>query len=370
MHCQRDKHTQPQAIAVPLPRRVFRAALFTLLLMAAFMIGARIARGEDLAQKSKQHNDNGTFMLVIENDKFGGGTDQHYSNGVMVTLVSPDIDEWEDDTRLPHLLTAYGEYAPFVNGGQRRRSVSLSLGHTIYTPIDVYTEELVEDDRPYAGWLFMSMGLHSKNEKVLDIFETTLGIVGPSALGEQVQNNFHNLIGVRRSDGWKNEIHDEPGLMLTWQRSVRMLTEREEHGWGFDLIPHAGATVGNVMTFANVGGEVRAGWNLPDNFGSSLIGPAAGVSAPSADPDHHGLGAHLFAGADGRAVARNIFLDGNTWQSSPSVPKKPFVADLFAGGTVHWDGYSVTYTQAMRTQEFYGQEETQVFGSLMFSFAF
>lgn len=365
-HCDRH-HPQARAVAAT-SRWIVHALLFALLFLACLLTGARIA----LAQPSETSscNDKDTLILVVENDKFGGGTDQHYSNGLMLTWVSPDFSEWEDDSRLPRLLTGYGEYAPFVNGGKRRRSVSLSLGHAIYTPVDVKTENLVEDDRPYAGWLFLSMGLHSKNTKVLDIFETTIGVVGPSALGKQVQNNFHNFIGVERSEGWDNQIKDEPGLMFTWQRSRRWVLEQPGQGWGLDFIPHLGATVGNVFTHANLGGEIRAGWNLPNNFGSSLIGPAKGVSAPSANPDDDGLGLHVFAGADGRAVARNIFLDGNTWQKSHSVDKKTLVADLFAGVSLHWKGYAITFTQAARTQEFKGQDSTHVFGSLMLSAAF
>ncbi len=312
----------------------------------------------------------GTFIVTLENDNFGGGTDQHYSNGIMLTWVSPIIERWVDDDRLPKLLTDYGEYAPFVNNKERMRSASLSLGQAIFTPIDVKTSELVENDRPYAGWLFISMGLHSKNETVLDVFETTLGVVGPAALGQQVQNNFHNFIGVKRSEGWNNQLSNEPGLMFTWQRSRRWLAEAAPQGFGLDVIPHIGATLGNIYTHANLGGEVRLGWNLPSNFGSSLIGPARGVSAPTRGTDDNRFGCHIFTGLDARAVARNIFLDGNSWQSSHSVAKRSFVADFYGGLALHWNEFSLTYTQAMRTKEFYGQGKNHVFGSLSLSFAF
>ncbi|MBU1247682.1 MAG: lipid A deacylase LpxR family protein [Proteobacteria bacterium] len=339
-----------------------------LLLLIALVLG--LVAAPAMAQTDNYAGEYGTFILVIENDKFGGGTDQYYSTGALLTWVSPDISRWVEDERLPKLLTVYGEYAPFVNSGERERSVSLSMGQTIFTPVDVYTEELVENDRPYAGWLFASMGLHSKNEKVLDVFETTIGMVGPSALGKQVQNNFHNLIGVRRSDGWDHQLKDEPGLMFTWQRSFRWFTEATPQGWGADIIPHTGATVGNIYTYANLGGEFRLGFNLPNNFGSSLIGPATGVSAATTDAQAPGYGAHFFAGFDGRAVARNIFLDGNTWQDSPRVDKLPLVADLFAGFSMNGDDYTLTYTQALRTKEFHGQEKIHMFGSLLLSVAF
>lgn len=312
----------------------------------------------------------GTLTIYTENDKFGGGTDQDYSNGLMISWVSPNINNWIDDDRLPAILTDYAEWTPFVNGKDRQRSVGISLGHAIFTPANVDTEELVPDDRPYCGWLFLSLGLHSKNKHVLDIFETTIGVVGPLALGEPVQNNYHNFINVKRAEGWKHELNNEPGLMFTWQRNWRWATQLGSSDWGADIIPHFGATLGNVKTHLNAGGEIRFGYNLPVNFGTALIGPARGISAGVDDPSNQGFGFHLYAGTDGRIVGRDITLDGNTFGGSHSVSKKTFVADLFAGIAFHYDEFSITYTQAMRTREFYGQKGDHVFGSLAISIAF
>jgi hypothetical protein len=61
---------------------------------------------------------------------------------------------------------------------------------------------------------------------------------------------------------------------------------------------------------------------LPGYSGTSyLAGARAGVN----------FGWDLFFGTQGRAVARNIFLDGNTFQNSRSVSKEPVVADLIIG---------------------------------------
>ena len=44
-----------------------------------------------------------------------------------------------------------------------------------------------------------------------------------------------------------------------------------------------------------------------------------------------GFNWYLFAGLEGRAVFRNIFLDGNTFTDSHSVDSKHFVGDIQAG---------------------------------------
>ena len=45
-----------------------------------------------------------------------------------------------------------------------------------------------------------------------------------------------------------------------------------------------------------------------------------------------GFSAYVFAGVDGRAIARNLFLDGNTFEGSRSVNKMNLVGDLSWAG--------------------------------------
>ena len=46
----------------------------------------------------------------------------------------------------------------------------------------------------------------------LDTLQVDLGVIGPAAGGEFVQNNFHRLIGVARANGWANQLHNEPTI--------------------------------------------------------------------------------------------------------------------------------------------------------------
>lgn len=79
---------------------------------------------------------------------------------------------------------------------------------------------------------------------------------------------------------------------------------------------------------------------------------------------------YLFAGAQGRAVARDIFLDGNTFSSSHSVDKKTFVADFQAGAAVIYRGVRLAATQVYRTREFDGQPQADRFGAISLSVRF
>ena len=77
--------------------------------------------------------------------------------------------------------------------------------------------------------------------------------------------------------------------------------------------------------------------------------------------------AYSYLSAEVRAVGRNIFLDGNSWQASHSVRKRPVMADLSAGLVFAWPRFQLTYTQDYRTKEFYGQAKRDVFGSIAFT---
>jgi hypothetical protein len=163
--------------------------------------------------------------------------------------------------------------------------------------------------------------------------------------------------------------------MVTWQLFWRVVSRSAGHGLAYDVIPHAGITVGNVLTYANAGGEIRFGYNLPADFGSSLITPGGGTVAPvrMQDPrlaaaSHFGV--TFFAGVDGRAVARNIFLDGNTFCDSASVDKNYLVADISAGVSVIFKKFKLTYTQVYRTEEFQGEDGGELFGSIYLAYTF
>jgi len=312
-----------------------------------------------------------TLLVYFENDKFGG-TDEHYTNAVKITWLSPDIRYYIRESPLPEFLRPLIKRYPFIQDETRKRNVGISLGQDIYTPQEIHREDLIECDRPYAGWTYLSFALHSKTCDRMNTIETSLGVVGPYALSEQSQNNIHDLIGVKRAEGWENQLKNEPGLTVTWQHYRRVLRYDGPHNISWDFIPHGGVTVGNVADFVNLGAEMRLGYNLPHDFGTPLIKPGAGVSAPvencaSSRPD---FGLQAFVSSEARAVARNIFLDGNTWQDSHRVDKQHLVGDLALGFAARYKRVKLTYTHVYRTREFKDQEGGQTYGSLSLSVSF
>ena len=165
----------------------------------------------------------------------------------------------------------------------------------------------------------------------LDTLQLDLGVIGPAAGGEFVQNNFHTLIGVSPSYGWANQLHNEPTVGLSFERRWRtgpsVLIDNPK--LEVDFIPRAALALGNVATYASVGGTARIGKNLRDDFGPTRARPA--LPGSDAFIGDGSFGWYLFAGLDGQAVARNIFLDGNTDGFSQRVWHRPFVGEASGG---------------------------------------
>jgi hypothetical protein len=277
---------------------------------------------------------------------------------------------------LPQWTHRLIEALPFVNDPGDRRSVSLSLGQNIYTPADKERRDLIPDDRPYAGITYLGFGLHSKSRSQMDTLEFDLGIVGPHSYAEDCQKEVHKYSNSIDPKGWDNQLKDEPILNLYFERKWRVFQALGTGGLGFDAIPHLGVAAGNAYTGANLGGEVRFGWNLPNDYGTFLIRPGSDSSAPVDDADprffgpFHRFGFHLFAAVDGKAVVRDILLDGNTFRKSHSVNKNPFVADLIAGAGIIIHRFKITYSYVYRTKEFDTQRFEQKFGAISVSFTF
>ncbi len=78
----------------------------------------------------------------------------------------------------------------------------------------------------------------------------------------------------------------------------------------------------------------------------------------------------MFAGVEGRAIARNMFLDGNSCEDSHSVDKKYFVGDLQLGASVTVSTLRFSYTHVFRSEEYRGQIGGDQFGALTASVRF
>ena len=304
------------------------------------------------------------LTITYENDQFGG-RDRYYTTGWQLA--------WRATS--PLLTDLLARATPFVSpwlpaGGLVRWG--FGVGQNIYTPEDTRSRFPPLTDRPYAGWLYGSAAISAVTETSLALVELQLGIVGPSALGEQVQNNVHRLLRIDRSAGWATQLKDEPGLNLILSRQWRRfwpLRGGSGEGLRLGIVPSVAVSLGNVQTWAGGGLMVKFGSKVEADFGPQRLRPAA---VGSAFFRHDGeWGWYVLAGVEARAIAHDISLDGNTWRDSRSVNKKLLVGDGVVGAVLIMPRARVTYLHTFRSQEFDGQDNRLVqFGSLSLSVPF
>jgi hypothetical protein len=312
------------------------------------------------------------FTAYFENDILGN-TDRHYTAGTKFSWLSSDYSHWREREGVAQ---QFGERLPLVNEPGTQKNFGFAIGQNIYTPQRKDLLSPDPTDRPYAGWTYLEFSFLSKSDARLDTLSFQLGVIGPHSYARQIQREVHRLIGSDEALGWDSQLRDEFGLNVVVERKWRLYAKSMGEILGIDFVPHVGLSVGNVQTYANTGATVRFGFNLPSDFGVQLIRPGGAGSTPANDLDprvslRKNFSFFLFGALDGRAVARDIFLDGNTFRDSPSVDKEPFVADVSYGAGLIAGRWQLTFTQVTRTQEFKAQVERYTrFGSATLSMAF
>lgn len=310
------------------------------------------------AEPARANND-GVFALAHENDLFAS-QDQYYTSGAQMTWFSPDQD-------VPDFLENIADEFDVYSADAEHR-VSYSLGQNMFTPRDITDPTPPEDERPYAGWLYGSVGLIQDRGDRLDSLELTLGVVGPSARAKETQQEIHDLVGAPDPEGWETQLHDELGVQVRYgQRNVAW-TRRMLLGYTFEVMPGYSLSVGNVKTGAEVSTMFRWGDLKNRDYGPPLI--RSGMPGSGYFKSGEQFEWYLYSNLSGEYVAHNIFLDGNTIRDSRSVEKEPFVGELQTGLVLTWTEYRLSYTHVFPTKEFETQSNTDDYGAITLSTRF
>lgn len=298
--------------------------------------------------------------IQVENDAVStlrGTSDQYYTSGLRAG--------WTSGTdQVPAGLQTLANQV-WGDGVQR---ISLDLAQSLFTPRNTQAANPPLRDRPYAGVLGLNASLIHDMDASRTVVSLFLGLVGPGAAGEELQNGFHGLIGDTPNRGWGYQIHNEPLFEITPARTWRLPLGAYQ-GVSFDALPNVTAGVGLLRNYAQAGFVVRAGQGLDSDYGVSRIQP--GITGTDAYTPTQPFVWYVFAGADGQAVGTDVTLNGDNFRTSRSRPPKWDVGELEAGAAIIYRGVRVTYSQTWQTQEFHGQKGGLFnFGSLTASVRF
>jgi hypothetical protein len=145
-------------------------------LIGACLISEVLLTAIEAGRHASADESRGVLTLQFENDYFAG-EDRNYTHGMRFAYAMPVSPE--------SLVARIGRLLPLIDPGGRLRS-TYSLGQNIFTPDEITRSELIPDDQPYAGWLYVGAGLESERRsqsgtRILDSVELQIGIVGPQS---------------------------------------------------------------------------------------------------------------------------------------------------------------------------------------------
>jgi lipid A 3-O-deacylase len=275
-------------------------------------------------------------------------TDRNYTMGAHATW-------WGRPGELPRWARGVARHVHLEDGRATPR-LSYQAGQELYTPDALSNPRPIVGDRPYAAWLYGGVLLSAADARHARALDARLGVIGPLAQGEEVQAWWHRREGIRAPRGWPNQLANEPGLRVSLDERWRP--------WGprrfADVIPHVRLTAGNVLTEAAAGATVRVGPRLANDFGP---GAPSGPEAAA-----RGFRLQGFARAEGRAVARDVFLDGSTFTHSLRVHHEPFVGEAQMGVELRLGAIGARYQFSYTTRQFRERPYSHEYGSIAFRF--
>ena len=308
------------------------------------------------------------LTFTIENDNVTG-SDNNYTNGVGVTWVSSDLGSYDAD-RFVRRWGEFWEFLPFVGDEGYTTYASWTIAQEMHTPDDITIPNPPEDDQPYAGILYVDSVLYARSKRWTHAWELKLGVVGPASLAEDVQKEFHELIGADEPMGWDTQLPNEPVINLGLT-TAHLLAEGDAGGSArWRVVPVGNVGIGTYFTGVGLGIYGEVGWNLVDALGGTALREGLTAASTVGVGPVKGWSVSFFGGLGGHAVAHYLPLDGTVFKDSRSVDTKPLVGNATLGLSVRHGRFVLSLATTYSTKAFETQEESAEFGTLSVSWFF
>jgi hypothetical protein len=340
-------------------------ARFCILIVAALCVQLAASAGPPPHQ----------LILQWDNDVLAG-TDRGYTNGVRLAVLreyQPGAEaRGEVRRKLRRISEAIGDSSVGGLADSKATDLHFAFGTGItqlmFTPEDPEAGDTADGERPYAGWLGLELSAHLKDASSVSSVTVSIGTTGEASFAEDVQTWVHEEItGSPVFQGWDSQVPSEPTLNLHFDQKRRIGPRGEGEGWKIDGFLEWGGALGNYQTNAYLGAQLRGGLNLPatspsprlqlGSYGHDFKGREEGKRAR--------LSAYALLGLRGTVVAHDITLDGPVFRDfDTGTRSEPLVGELLWGFGLGYGRASLTLSQALRTDEFAGQDEAQQFGSV------
>jgi hypothetical protein len=244
-----------------------------------------------------------------------GARERWYSSGLFLRTAAP-ADPTDPDARLMALWCR----AVLACDAHARIDRVWAITQLIHTPAWTGTDQPQPNDWPYAASLYGSLSVAAHGPHTRQTLSLQAGVLGPAALGEQLQNAVHRVLNQPKALGFSWQVGPQPVAQLAWSRLVSYPLGAPE----FDLVSRTAVVIGRPLTQASGGLMLRFA-GLP--------------SAPSwpGDIQLPGTSTHRWfgwVGVEAFAVAHQAYIDGPTKRYESLVQHRRAVGHLMTGASV------------------------------------
>jgi hypothetical protein len=310
----------------------------------------------------------GAMTVTIENDTFTN-SDNNYTNGIGATWVSNDLETYDSES----FVRKWGEFwsfLPFVSDEGYQTCAAWSLAQEMHTPDEIDEPNPPEDDQPYAGILYVDSVLYARKERWAHAWELKLGVVGPASQADDVQKEFHELIGEDEPLGWDTQLPNEPVINVTYTTAHLLAKGRLGDSVEWRIVPVGSLGLGTYFTGAGLGMYSEVGWNLVDALGGTALREGLNAASTAGVGPVDGWSVAFFGGVGGYGVAHYLPLDGTVFKDSRSVDTEPWIGMGSLGFAVRHRSFALSLAATFFTEAFETARKNAEFGTLSVSWYF
>jgi len=140
------------------------------------------------------------------------------------------VSTFQDRYYSSGLFLSYRYLSKSKGTSLEKRIFKWELGHKIYTPYKSTITNVVDHDRPFAGYLYGSFGIdrvYKKNQ----LLNTSLqiGVIGPNSFAREMQQFTHDVYDFRKAIGWKYQIKNALALNFSFNYLKTILKTKKNH---------------------------------------------------------------------------------------------------------------------------------------------
>ena len=294
-----------------------------------------------------------------------------FASALMLSCVSYALESYltlENDCFLRHADNDMTHATKLEVVDDRR--IHYMLSQVMYAPDDLRLEHHVPGDRPYCGMILGGVGYEFFQDPTspwTHYGEFDFGVVGPAAMCKETQTFIHKILNCKKPMGWDDQLHNEVVANGQWWTKYNWTP----NDW-LAIVPKGGVAAGTVQDFAEVGCDIKLGWNIRPTANNEMIFSAS-KSGERGSGWLDKLTAYIYGGVSERYYLYNHILEGSMFGSRDKdlkVDIERFVTEFRVGAVVRYDRFFATYYAIFRTDEYKNQKDRPDYGGICIGWTF